>query len=86
MVYTLLLCRVIIKALKMKEHILIIDSNTIELRKLREILTREGFNIMTATDMATARDLITKIDIKYLISESSFLNEIKNSELKKTNP
>lgn len=70
----------------MKEHILIIDSNTIELRRLREIFSKEGFNIMTATDISTAIDLITKIDVKYVISEASFLNEIKNSEQKKTNP
>lgn len=72
------------KEIKLKEHILIIDSNTQELRKMRELLYKEGFNIMTASDLKTANDLIEKIEIKYVISESSVFSKIQS--LNKKNP
>lgn len=70
----------------MKEHILIIEPNTIELRKLREVFSQEGFNIMTATDIQTAKDIIEKINIKYVISDISTFNELKLSVSNKKNP
>jgi len=70
----------------LKEHILIIEPNTIELRKLREVFSQEGFNIMTATDIQTAKDIIEKINIKYVISDISTFNELKLSVSNKKNP
>jgi len=57
----------------MQENILIIDNNTIELRKLREVLTREGFGVMTATDSAMAKQICEQISIKFIIGEAETL-------------
>ena len=57
----------------MDKHILIIDDDTQELRKLREILTREGFNIMTATDKATALQISEKVPIGFILAKAKAL-------------
>lgn len=57
----------------MPENILIIDKNTIELRKLREVLTREGFGVMTATDHATAKQICEQIPVKFILGEAESL-------------
>lgn len=53
----------------MPENILIIDKNTIELRKLREVLTREGYGVMTAMDTDTAKQICKQIPIKFILGE-----------------
>ena len=55
----------------MHKHILIIDDDTLELRKLRELLTREGYNIMTATDRETAMKISRKVDIAFVLAKAS---------------
>ncbi len=57
----------------MKEHILIIDSDLQELRRLREILAREGYNIMTASDNKTAQELCARIPIKLVLADVKLL-------------
>ena len=57
----------------MDKHILIIDDDTQELRKLREILTREGFNIMTATDKETALHISKRVAIGHILAKASSL-------------
>lgn len=57
----------------MPENILIIDKNTIELRRLREVLTREGFGVMTATDHATAKQICEQIPVKFILGEADSL-------------
>lgn len=57
----------------MPDHILIIDKNTTELLKLREILTREGYNVLTATDSATAKRICQQIPIKFILGETDEL-------------
>ena len=57
----------------MDNSILIIDSNTQELRKLREILTREGYNIMTAIDKETATQICQRISIGLVLAKASLL-------------
>jgi len=57
----------------MKENILIIDSDIQELRRLRELLAKEGFNIMTATDHKTAKELCERIPIKLIIAQTDVL-------------
>jgi PleD family two-component response regulator len=69
----------------LKEQILIIEPDTIELRKIREIFSKEGFNIMTATDFQTAKDIIGKVKIKYIVSESSVFNKFEINQ-SKNNP
>ncbi len=56
----------------MNDHILIIDTDKNELRKLRQILSREGYSIMTATDLETAASICKNLPIKYVIGESDF--------------
>jgi PleD family two-component response regulator len=57
----------------MQKHILIIDNDTQELRKLREILTREGYDIMTATDKQTAIQISEKVPIGFILAKASML-------------
>jgi PleD family two-component response regulator len=57
----------------MNAQILIIDNDTKELRRLRKILSSEGYNIMTATDYETAVSICKKIDITYILAETRIL-------------
>jgi DNA-binding response OmpR family regulator len=55
----------------MEQHILIVDDDTQELRRLRELLTRAGYNIMTATDKATAERIMEKVTIGFILMRNS---------------
>ncbi|MCB0305914.1 MAG: hypothetical protein KDI38_19280 [Calditrichaeota bacterium] len=55
----------------MSGQILIINSDTEELRRLRELLSREGFSIMTAADRETAREIIRKIPVTLVLCEAA---------------
>lgn len=57
----------------MTEHILIIDGDLQELRRLREILAREGYNIMTASDDKTAQEICARLPVKLVIAEAKLL-------------
>lgn len=57
----------------MKNQILVIDEDTYELRRLREILTREGFNIITATDKNTALELSKHIKFSFVLGKAAVL-------------
>ena len=57
----------------MSDNILIIDNNTVELRRLREILTREGYGVMTAMDIQTAKQICEQISVKYILGEAESL-------------
>jgi PleD family two-component response regulator len=61
----------------MNDHILIIEANTTKLRKLREILSKEGFNIMTVTDKKSALNICKKIQIEYVIANPNDLGLTK---------
>ncbi len=63
----------------MKNQILVLDDDTYELRKLREILTREGFNIITAIDKETALELNRHIKFSFVLGKANTLgfNSIK---------
>lgn len=61
----------------MEQHILIIDDDTQELRKLREILTREGYSIMTATDTGTAKKIVERIPVGFILVKGSMLELAK---------
>ncbi len=65
----------------MKNQILVLDEDTYELRRLREILTREGFNIITATDKKTAIELSKHIKFGFVLGKAAALGF--NSENKK---
>lgn len=64
----------------MQENILIIDKNTTELRRLREVLTREGFGVMTATDSATAKQICEQISVKFILGEAEALGYSKKEK------
>ena len=66
----------------MPEQILIIDNNTSSLRKLREILSKEGYGIITVTDKASAENILQKMNINYLVGEVNLLgfSKLNNSE------
>jgi PleD family two-component response regulator len=55
----------------MSEFVLIIESDTAELRKLREILTREGYNIMTAADEETALKICRQVPVTMILCETA---------------
>jgi PleD family two-component response regulator len=57
----------------MHELILVVDPDTTRLRKLREILSREGFNIMTATDRETALQICRRVPIQMVLGETAEL-------------
>ncbi|HED11863.1 MAG TPA: response regulator [Caldithrix abyssi] len=63
----------------MEQHILIIDDNTKELRRLREILSREGYNIMTATDWNTAERICDTLSITFVLANT---RQIKLKKIK----
>lgn len=68
----------------MDELILIIESNTQTLKKLREILSREGFNIMTVTNKESALNICNKIKIDYILAnpkELDLSNKIKQEQI-----
>ncbi len=58
----------------MQKHILIVDNDTEELRRLREILSREGYNIMTAMDRETALRICKKVTVSFILSSTDFLS------------
>jgi len=58
----------------MQKQILIVDENKEELRKLRKILSREGYNIMTAMDKETAIEICNNLDIAFILSSISILD------------
>lgn len=52
---------------------LILDKDIQELRRLREILSREGFNIITATDMKTAEKLSEHFNFTFILGSAEIL-------------
>ncbi|KAB2840165.1 MAG: hypothetical protein F9K45_09290 [Melioribacteraceae bacterium] len=68
----------------MPEQILIIDNNTTSLRKLREVLSKEGFGIITVTDKTSAINILLKMKINYIVGEVGLmgLTNFENGEIK----
>lgn len=68
----------------MSEQILIIDNNTTSLRKLREVLSKEGFGIITVTDKTSAKNILMKMKINYIVGEVGLmsLTDFENGEIK----
>lgn len=57
----------------MHELILVVDPDTVRLRNLRELLSREGFGIMTATDRETAMQICRRIPVQLVLGETKEL-------------
>ncbi|MCF8241800.1 MAG: response regulator [Melioribacteraceae bacterium] len=67
----------------MKKTILVIEPDKKELRNLREILSKEGYSIMTATDIETAVNICRSIEVDYILSETANINlKIQNNTSK----
>lgn len=64
----------------MNENILIIDSDKLMLKKLRELLTKEGFSIMTVTNKTEALNLCKQLPIRLVIGSPYELDLCKNSQ------
>lgn len=54
--------------------VLVIDSHADNLRKLRELLAREGFSIMTAMDKETALQICARIPVQFVLGDTSLLD------------
>lgn len=57
----------------MKAQILIVDDDTGELKRLREILASYGYGILTATDPAIAEQISKKIPVRYILSRKEYI-------------
>ncbi|HSP86908.1 MAG TPA: hypothetical protein VLN45_02145 [Ignavibacteriaceae bacterium] len=68
----------------MKNQILVLDDDTYELRRLREILTREGFNIITATDKDMALELSKHIKFSFVLGKAITLGFNSSNKKKKS--
>ncbi len=64
----------------MEQKIIVVDDNTVSLRKLREILTKEGYSVMTAMNQKTADEICTQIKVDYMLIKVSM-----NHKCDKTN-
>jgi len=56
----------------MSKRLLIVDSNRHELKKLREIFSREGYCIMTATDEQSAAEISSNLEIDFVVAEPDY--------------
>ncbi|MBX2975817.1 MAG: response regulator [Ignavibacteriaceae bacterium] len=63
----------------MKKQILIIDDNTSELKKLRELLSQNGYGVLTATDEEIAKILCSKIPIDFVLVKKTMTGVILDS-------
>ncbi|MEW6651851.1 MAG: hypothetical protein AB1394_00130 [Bacteroidota bacterium] len=52
----------------MNDQVLIIEADIVKIRKLREILSKEGLNIITVTDRESALSICSKVKIEYVIT------------------
>lgn len=59
----------------MTKYLLVIDKDTEELRRLREVLSREGYNIMTASDLETAAQICERVPVSLVLGDSSLLSK-----------
>ena len=57
----------------MRELILAVDPDTVRLRKLRELLSREGFSIMTASNREKAVQICKRIPVQLVLGETKEL-------------
>lgn len=59
----------------MEQKIIVVDDNSVALRKLREILTREGYGVMTAMNQKTADDICNQINVDYMLIKVSMYSQ-----------
>lgn len=54
--------------------ILILTDETRELKKLREVLSQEGFDLMTAANIEIAEQICEKIPVDLVLAKKSMIN------------
>ena len=64
----------------MEKYILVIDKDTEELRRLRKLLSKEGYSIMTASDLKTATEICEKVSVSLILGDSSLLQLLKRDK------
>lgn len=71
----------------MNKSILVVEPNTLLLKKLREILSRGGFDVITVTNIEMAVNICNKINIEYILAKPELLsiNNISHKEEKDVN-
>ncbi|MEJ5352428.1 MAG: hypothetical protein WHS65_12640 [Melioribacteraceae bacterium] len=71
----------------MNKSILVVEPNTLLLKKLREVLSREGFDVITVTNIEMAVNICNKIKIEYILAKPEVLsiNNISYKEEKDVN-
>jgi len=52
----------------MTELVLIIESDINKLRKMREVLSKEGFNLITVTDREAGINICRKLSVNYILA------------------
>jgi PleD family two-component response regulator len=57
----------------MPSYVLVLNPDTTELRRLREMLSREGYSIMTATDTETAQHICRQIPVAMVLGDARML-------------
>lgn len=57
----------------MSAYVLVLNPDTNELRRLREVLSREGYSIMTATDRQTAQQICRRIPVSLVVGDAQSL-------------
>lgn len=67
----------------MEKQILVIDNNSVELYKLRSILVKQGYNVLTAMDSQTAGELCANIHVDFVLAHTTILDiNKKNIQIK----
>lgn len=56
----------------MKKQILIIDNDTPELKKLRELLAQNGYGILTATDAEIGKTILNKLPVDFILTKANY--------------
>lgn len=54
----------------MDKRILVVESNTLLLKKLRELLSREGYDVITVNNKESALNICEKVKIDYILAST----------------
>lgn len=64
--------------------ILVLSDETQKLKKLREILSHEGFDLMTAANIEIAEQICEKIPVDMVLAKRTMINFKTNKQNKKS--
>ncbi|MCX7797709.1 MAG: hypothetical protein N2249_03700 [Melioribacter sp.] len=55
------------------KSVLVVESNTMQLRKLRELLSREGYDVITVNNIESAMIICDKVKVDYILASTEIL-------------